>query len=402
MSERLIIRNFGPIKDVELELKRFNILIGENGTGKSTIAKLLGVCRYFSFIVNFDYFERDDSSFSWGLVSWGLDESINSKSEIHYSCDDYIIQAKAIKSQYDPWVPNKVNASTYEMRVELTSKSARFGKLLSELKKINKNEERFSLSETPESFFSNKVAKVMNNPFYLPAERGLQSFFSLPKGSIEKISERLYNQLASVHRISNKFHKIQIEPLGIKYDFKNGEGWIQKKNEPSFSKLTLGATGFQSAVPIVLVILNYEFLKKQKTFIIEEPEQNLFPEIQNNLVRFLASKSFADSHNQMFLTTHSPYILTSLNNLLQAYLTGSKKKESALKVSNVIAKKYWVNPKEVSVYMLLPNGKCEDIFDYKENLIKSEKIDSVSTTLNEEFDKLLRIEFDTKKRKANA
>ncbi|MCW3108369.1 MAG: ATP-binding protein, partial [Segetibacter sp.] len=45
MKEKLIIRNFGPIKDVELELGRFNVLIGDQGTGKSTVAKVLSVIK---------------------------------------------------------------------------------------------------------------------------------------------------------------------------------------------------------------------------------------------------------------------------------------------------------------------------------------------------------------------
>ena len=51
-KERLVIMNFGPIKSVDLKLGKMTILIGEQATGKSTIAKVLSVCRYFSYIVN--------------------------------------------------------------------------------------------------------------------------------------------------------------------------------------------------------------------------------------------------------------------------------------------------------------------------------------------------------------
>ena len=43
MPEKLIIQNFGPIKHVELDLKKVNVLIGDQGTGKSTIAKVLAI-----------------------------------------------------------------------------------------------------------------------------------------------------------------------------------------------------------------------------------------------------------------------------------------------------------------------------------------------------------------------
>jgi len=39
--EKLIIKNFGPISDVEIELKKYIVLIGDTSTGKSVIAKLI-------------------------------------------------------------------------------------------------------------------------------------------------------------------------------------------------------------------------------------------------------------------------------------------------------------------------------------------------------------------------
>ena len=43
MKETLHIKNFGPIKEVKLELGKVNVLIGDQGTGKSTVAKLFHI-----------------------------------------------------------------------------------------------------------------------------------------------------------------------------------------------------------------------------------------------------------------------------------------------------------------------------------------------------------------------
>jgi predicted ATPase len=51
MKARLQIKNFGPIKDIDIEISRFNILIGPHASGKSTIAKILSVIHAFA-----DYF----------------------------------------------------------------------------------------------------------------------------------------------------------------------------------------------------------------------------------------------------------------------------------------------------------------------------------------------------------
>ena len=43
--ERLILKNFGPIPELDIELKKINLFIGEQGVGKSTIAKVLTCVR---------------------------------------------------------------------------------------------------------------------------------------------------------------------------------------------------------------------------------------------------------------------------------------------------------------------------------------------------------------------
>ena len=39
--QKIIVRNFGPIKEAEVELGKFNLFIGEPASGKSTLAKLV-------------------------------------------------------------------------------------------------------------------------------------------------------------------------------------------------------------------------------------------------------------------------------------------------------------------------------------------------------------------------
>ena len=42
-SARLIVKNFGPLKDIDIEVRDFLCLIGKQATGKSTIAKLIAI-----------------------------------------------------------------------------------------------------------------------------------------------------------------------------------------------------------------------------------------------------------------------------------------------------------------------------------------------------------------------
>ena len=51
---RLIIRNIGPIKNVDIELNKVNVFIGEQSSGKSTIAKIISFCSWLEKTVNRD------------------------------------------------------------------------------------------------------------------------------------------------------------------------------------------------------------------------------------------------------------------------------------------------------------------------------------------------------------
>ena len=52
--QRIEVKNFGPLKDVSLDIKDYMIFIGPQASGKSTLAKLVWFLNEFGdFIVNF-------------------------------------------------------------------------------------------------------------------------------------------------------------------------------------------------------------------------------------------------------------------------------------------------------------------------------------------------------------
>lgn len=399
MSETLTIKNFGPIKSIELNLKQFNIIIGEQATGKSTIAKVLSVCRYLSYILPSDALHPNP--FEEGLFAKGLAEFIREGTYIFYECAHYTFSAEYVVNNFDNYDVDGeiVNSEEYIFYTKLIPVSSEFIVLLKKIENIKPvSKGKFDLASLnwtiPTEFFLNEVAKIMSNPFYIYTERGLQSIFSLGKNSIQHISDSLYNHFAELDFIS-KLYKSEtfIEPLNISYKNVDGKGFIKKNNEEKFYSLNNGASGYQSTIPIILVIEYYNVIRKKiKTFIVEEPELNLFPMAQQKLMEYLVDKTIKYG-NSILVTTHSPYILTSLNNLMFAWQVGQNSNEE---VEKILERKYWLNPENVSAYMMLPNGECESIID-REGLIKTEKIDSVSGLLNKEFNEMFDIELAIKK-----
>jgi len=405
-KEKLIIRNFGPIKNVELELGRFNVLIGEQATGKTLIGKVLSCCRYFSYIVSY-------SDFKEAFENWGLTESIKDDTLIEYTSSDY-----KLKIQFEKHLlPNGVSIidnekeRNHELKLtcNLTPVTKNFKSLFKEYNDFLKKDDNWIpyKIKAPVSFFQNQVASIIDNPFFIPTERSLQSIFSLGKSSIQNINDALFNQFAKVDQIQRYFKtETDIEPLGIEYKNVNGYGLFRKKGSADWLRMDNAPSGYKTTVPIVLILKYYSQIKlKKKTFIIDEPEISLFPATQKEVVSFITDRIFNSKdknngynfENSVLITTHSPYILTSLNNLMYAFQIGKEHKEE---VAKIIEEKYWVNPKEVSAYQLLADGTSESIIA-EDGLIMAEKIDLVSSVINSEYDKIQDIELLIENTEAN-
>ena len=108
------------------------------------------------------------------------------------------------------------------------------------------------------------------------------------------------------------------------------------------------------------------------------------------LLQLLAILLNNTENNQLIITTHSPYVLTVINNLMHAYSVGHNNPE---KVREIVNEYSWIDPKKVNAYMLTIANGAERIIDDEVNMIDAEKIDGVSEKLNEDYDKLLDIEY---------
>ncbi len=105
----------------------------------------------------------------------------------------------------------------------------------------------------------------------------------------------------------------------VSYVKQDNRNMISLKGKNKLLPLSVSSSGLQSAIPM-LVIIDYAIKTDAfNSFVIEEPEQNLFPENQREILNFISSRMAGKDDRQVVLTTHSPYMLSCLNVLMLAY-----------------------------------------------------------------------------------
>ncbi len=166
------------------------------------------------------------------------------------------------------------------------------------------------------------------------------------------------------------------------YRWSNGEDQIVLENG-KYVKLNFASSGQQECVWI-LNLLFYHLLQQTPTlFIIEEPESHLFPESQKYITELIALVS--NNSHSVVLTTHSPYVLGTLNNLLYA---NSLSERYSNKADDIIPQLLWLDYKKFSSWFVKKGG-IEYCMDAETQMIQNEKIDEISKVINLEFDNLL-------------
>jgi hypothetical protein len=97
--------------------------------------------------------------------------------------------------------------------------------------------------------------------------------------------------------------------------------------------------------------------------------------------------NLSNGMSQMFITTHSPYILTSFNNLLQA---GEllEKGVSKGKLFKIVPEFEVLKPRELNAYAFA-DGDVKSLIDEETGLISADLLDQVSEEIAIEFDELL-------------
>lgn len=374
MKEYLKIQNFGPIVDIELDnIAPLTILIGESGSGKSTIMKVLSLFRWIYKRVVLRSYVRQAKIKKTGigiqmktlLKTSQLNEYIKSDSEIIYRRGNYTIS----------YSNGKLNAKADIPAEELS------------LEKICYISDKRSMIP---DFLENKIEKKNAN-YHL--QDTLENFI-LAADSIRQLPLDYLNVELKIEK-STKGHKYMIKGT-------NGSSCsIQLRNSSS---------GTQTVTPLSLIIEYYakkfdsqksmnsslfsylqdndkldvfntaknigEIKSKNVHLFIEEPELSLYPESQRSLIDFLVNRCFMTDHPYnmtLMMATHSPYIVNYLNVLIR------RSKEQGLS---------YIDPKDVNVYEIY-DGCAGQLKTLNERpIIDTRSMSEPITEMYTEFNKL--------------
>lgn len=393
---KLTIKNFGPVLNAELELKDVNLLIGEQSIGKSTIAKLITIMTdifSLSMVIRTGHIGWIDQ-----LKTYGLDI---------YSKDDYHIKYEWLEKDIHLILTiTKEDAQTsFTQGKTSIADPDKVSKLLFGLKPIYHQEQYIDQIQAvmdnankkdPKELMSS-LQQLVFNSIYIPAERNFFSFFSkaLPALNLvrETIPQNLLRFSLDYQNAKSTYGKYDSSLLNVSYEYDGSDDYFTDHTSNRKYHLSYASSGIQSTMPLLLV-LQYAVNKREySSFVIEEPETNLFPDKQVALLRHILKTVNSDGRT-LTITTHSPYLLSALNNSLFAGLMIKQYGEGIKEeISKVIDKDCLLTPEDCSVYSLgeAVNGKgfyCKSVVDPETGMIDSNALDGVSLLLSAEFDKL--------------
>lgn len=412
-QETIDIKNFAGIDNLYLEVKPVNILIGPQGVGKSVVVKLL----YFFKGILDDVFLGVESIERDLLVGEVLKKkfkkifdksSFNTKQSFQITYTNiegeiFVIEGNGL-GNFDIHLPNAIN-NLLEGLYNIKNDS----KL--QIYKDQDIQEYLSRKNNFRNIVHNQIRDRNVPQLFIPAGR---SFFSTLHSNIYSILNsdtnsidyflrefgQLYQIVSDLYNMfdeSSSCDRLIEDVIGGKFiRDDNRKDYILHKDNRKV-ELKNVSSGQKEALPL-LMILRAIYDKKLNTsgciLYIEEPEAHLFPTAQKAIVELLAKVYNSNSTNiQIFITTHSPYILSSFNNLIYAGNIANKNTEKRKEVGKVITEEQFLSCDAVGAYALTKTALI-DLMDEENNIINATVLDEVSNDIGREFDQLLDIEFD--------
>lgn len=410
------IKNIGPIKEVvEISLNRINVFMGPQSSGKSTIAKIISFCTWVEKDVatsqSLSEYQENKIYFRERLESFHkITGYFNSDSYIHYKsgvvdivweneeCSISWVDKYAYKRSKIAYIPSERN-----MVILPEARKSEFGNTnirsflfdWFEARKKYSKENNLSILNLGVDYYYIKGSEedhIRGNGngaeydiLLSNASSGLQSITPLV-AMVEYLTKWIYDEdIISFDQderqlrvgkilLEEKLLKPYNDNLHIEDSLELMRFFIKKLEEKEETAVKC-FDGYKT-------IYSNLFKTTNSQFIIEEPEQNLFPETQRDLVYYFLQKCLNKEGNRLTLTTHSPYVLYALNNCMMAGLVSDKMEANELSKLKCCQSK--VNPVDVSIYEIR-GGVVEGTIQGEDGLISDNYFDQKMKDLMDDF-----------------
>lgn len=382
----LEIHNFGPVGHVSIDLRRVNVIIGPQSSGKSTVLKMACFCAWLERQIMLS--AQPERFFNQQTIEERLLRFHKMKSFMH---DDTEIAYR-----------NDAMAFSYSAKAQ---------------------EWTFEWDKDRWSYRCPKIA-------YIPAERNLVA--AIPNWyQVSMNADNILDfmqEWESARKSMKRAEQILNLPAQYVYNNVTQEDSIRLMDGKEID-FTEASSGLQSMTPLFVMLryLTGEYFRNGKSTVeqkmirerllqvlmtekdgigeeearriveglvkpnhsdlyIEEPEAHIFPSTQKEFVYQLVEMLNGEMEHSCFISTHSPYVLTSLNNLILAGETLAEKGD----IKGVFDKCQTLRYSDVAAFSM-KDGIASDIMDSEYHLISAEAIDDASAEIGADFDKLMNV-----------
>ena len=410
MNERLVVKSFGPVRDLDITFKKVTLFIGDQGTGKSCVAKLFSMFKWLEKVLIQKKYKRN-----------------------------YFEQYNRFLTKLCPYhrIESFIRPDSY-LRFESNLYDFVYSDGFFRIHDKNEDAGLFKTSDKNED----GISKIM----YVPAERSIVSVAENKTKLLKELpdsSETFSDEFVNAKKFFKSGYELPFEGLHFEYDSLNEVGWISGGDYKV--RLINASSGIQSSLPMCMVseylskmIADREEIKLSKEEkdrlekrvaeimqddaisdsikdmmirqlssanrydrfinIVEEPELNLFPQSQMKVLRSLIAVISSSEQNMLVLTTHSPYSLAILNMLIMGAKVYQKADENDREIiENILPHRYHLNEKDVAAYRLSSKEEnyCVSIINPNTGMIAKNDLDSCSDEINRIFNQLYRLYANT-------
>ncbi len=430
MKHIICIKKLGPIESCTCEINDFTVITGPQSNGKSTIAKSI-------------YFFRTIKQDIFNIMQQGGPAAVGENRNVKWSnILKQRLRNKFLELFGTSWVMPEDMFMQYSFRdgievcVFLEKDTKNYDRNYIQICFSEKLEEYLfdldmqSFSDITIKQLANKeqsLIRFFDDPYeivFIPAGRNLITLLSTQLNYIFTSLEN--TQLRNIDYITRRYTELILKTKPLFKDgykeiietAKNDPEQIKKykKHQPAINmllekaraiihgnyryidgeerlyidqnkyvKINFASSGQQEIVWVINLLFYYLFEDKKVSLILEEPESHLFPDSQQQVSEILSL--FMNEGNQVLLTTHSPYILGTINYLM---LAGQTSKIVESRVKALIHKRLWISAKVLSAFFVA-NGTLSPAVENSDGiaLIKNDLIDGASRRINECSDAII-------------